>query len=74
MDQFQISEKFQSDRLLFIDKGFCSKVIPSYRFTFCITQLVAKEVKNIIYTELVPRHIQSSSCNVHYKDAGLKTL
>ena len=44
MDQFQISEKFQSTRLLFIDKGYHEKVIHSYTFTFCITQPVAKEV------------------------------
>ena len=44
MDQFQISEKFQSKRLLFIDKGFHEKFIPGYTFTFCITQPFAKEV------------------------------
>ena len=44
MDQFQISEKFQLERLLFIDEGYHEKVIPGYTFTFCITQPVAKEV------------------------------
>ena len=68
MDQFQISEKFQSERLLFIDKGYHEKVIPGYTFTFCITQPVAKEVPIMIFTELGPRPIQSRSCNVHYKD------
>ena len=43
MEQFQISEKFQSESLLFIDKGYHAKVIPGYTFTFCITQPVAKE-------------------------------
>ena len=74
MDQFQISEKFQSERLLFIDKGYHEKVIPGYMFTFRITQPFAKEVKQINFTELAPRPIQSSSGNVRYKYEGLKRL
>ena len=45
MDQFQISEKFQSERFLFIDKGYHEKDIHGYTFTFCITEPVAKELK-----------------------------
>ena len=30
MDQFQSSKKFQSERLLFIDKGYNEKDIPGY--------------------------------------------
>ena len=74
MDQFQISEKFQSDRLVFIDKGYHEKVFPGYTFTFCITQHFAKEVIIIIFTETAPGPIQSSSRNVHYKDESLKPL
>ena len=74
MDQFQISEKFQSERLRFIDKGYHEKVIPGYTFTFCITHPVAKEVNIWIFTESAPRPIQSSSHNVHYKDEGMKRL
>ena len=44
MDQFKISEKFQSECLLFIDKVNYEKDIPGYNFTFCITQPAAKEV------------------------------
>ena len=41
MDHVQISEKFQSERLLFI--GYHEKSSPGY--TFCITHPVEKEVK-----------------------------
>ena len=68
MDQFQILEGFQSERLLFIDKGYYEKIILGYTFTFSIIQPVAKEVPIMIFTELGPRPIQSRSCNVHYKD------
>ena len=74
MDQFQISEKFQSERLLFIDKGYNEKVIPGYTFTFCITQPVAKEVTFKNFTESAPRTIQSSSRTIHYKHEGVKRL
>ena len=74
MAQFQISEKFQSECLLFIDKGNYEKYIPGYTFTFCITHPVAKKVKLNNLIELAPRPIQSSSCNVHYKHEGLKRL
>ena len=74
MDQLQISEKFQSERLLFIDKGYNENIIPGYTFTFCITQPVAKEETFGIFTESAPMPVQSSSCNVHYKYEGLKQL
>ena len=74
MDQVQISEKFQSERLLFIYIGYHEKVSFGNTFTFCITQPVAKEVNIITFTEPAPRLIQSSSLNVHYKDEGLKQL
>ena len=45
MDQFQISEKFQLERLLFIDEGYHEKASPGCTVTFCITQPVAKEVQ-----------------------------
>ena len=44
MDQFQISEKLQSERLLFVDKGYPEKVITGYTFTCCLTKPVKKEV------------------------------
>ena len=74
MDQFQILEKFQSERLIFMDKGYHEKVIPGYTFTFCITQPIAKEVKFENFTKSAPRPIQSGGCNVHYKHEGLKWL
>ena len=75
MDQFQISEKFQSERLLFIDKGYHEKIISGFTFTFCITQPVAKEALFFLnFNESAPRPIQSSSRNVHYKHEGLKRL
>ena len=74
MDQFQILEKFQSERLLFMDKGYHEKVIPGYTFTFCITQPVAKEVTLLNVTASAPRPIQSSSRNILYKHEGLERL
>ena len=50
MDQFQISEKCQSECLLFIDKGYYEKYISGYTFTFCITQPVSKEVIFLDFT------------------------
>ena len=66
--------KLQSDCLLFIHKGCHERVIPVYTLTFCITKPVGKKVKMVIYTELAPTPIQSSSRNVHYKDEALKPL
>ena len=71
MDQFQTLGKFQSERLLFIDKGYHEIVIPDHTFTFCTKQPATREVRFLIFTESAPRPIQSSSCNVHYKDEGL---
>ena len=61
MNQFHISDKFQSERLLFNDKVYHEKVIPDYNFTFCITQHVVKEVTFKNFTESTSRLIQSSS-------------
>ena len=72
MDQFQISEMLQSERLLFIHKGCQEKVIPGYTVIFCITKHVDKKVNIIIFTESAPTPIQSSSRNVHNKDEALK--
>ena len=44
MDHVQISEKFQSERLLFIDIGYHEKDSPGYNVTFCKPQPVANEV------------------------------
>ena len=74
MDQFQISEMLQSERLLFIDKGCHENVILGYTLTFCITKPVDKRVTIIIFTESAPMPIQSCSPNVHYKDEALKLL
>ena len=74
MDQFQISEKFQSERLLFHKKGYNDKLIPGETFTFCIKQPLEKQLKITTFTEFAPRLIQSSSRNVHFKDERLKRL
>ena len=44
MDHIQISEKFQLERLLFIDKECHKKASPGYTPYFCITQPFTKEV------------------------------
>ena len=50
MDQVQISEKFQSERLLFIDIDYHEKSSPGYTSTFCTTQPVTKELKLMFFT------------------------
>ena len=67
MDLFQISEKFQSELLLFI-KAIMKKLSLVTFLPF------VKDVKILIFTESAPRPIQSSSRHVHYKDKGLKWL
>ena len=69
-----VSEMLQSERLHFIHKGCHEKVIPAYTLTFCIPKPVDKKVNMVIFTEPAPTPIQSSSCNVHYKDEALKPL
>ena len=70
MDQFQCSNFFQSDCLLFLIKAIIKKNVLCYTFTFCITQPFAKKVKIKVFTESAPRPIQSSSHNIYYKDEG----
>ena len=74
MDQFQISEKLQLYFLLFIDKRYHEKVILVTHLPFVKTKPFEKEVPISIFTESAPRLVQSSSCNIHYKDGGLKPL
>ena len=45
MDQFQTLEKFQSECLIFIDKGYHEIVIPDHTFTFCTKQPATREVR-----------------------------
>ena len=54
--------------LTIINKGCNEKVIPAYTLTRCITKPVDTKVKLVFFTEKAHMPIQSSSCNVHYKD------
>ena len=64
----------KSECLLFVHKGCHDKVITCYTLGFCITKPVDRKVKSRIFTESAPTPIQSSSCNVHYKNEALKPL
>ena len=58
----------------FIHKGCHEKIITGYTVTFCTTKPVDKKIKTITFPESAPSPIQSSSCNVHYKDEAPKPL